>query len=94
MNLNLFLYLGKENEQDEKSENKSIQKAGEIGELPSPPPLEACCMSGCQNCVWLQYADELLKYFKDGGKKAEEALESVPDENLKMFLKMELQMRR
>ena len=61
---------------------------------PSPPPPGLCCMSGCQNCVWLEYAEDLSEYFKDGGKKAEEALDDIPDANLKAFLKMELRMKK
>eukprot|EP00795_Rhopilema_esculentum_P009043 gene9043-16687_t len=61
---------------------------------PSPPPPGLCCMSGCQNCVWLEYAEDLSEFFKDGGKKAEEALDDIPDANLKAFLKMELRMKK
>ncbi|KFB48707.1 hypothetical protein ZHAS_00016708 [Anopheles sinensis] len=49
-------------------------------------------MSGCQNCVWIQYAAELTKILNDGGDKARElVLEKISDPSLKMFLKMELQ---
>eukprot|EP00794_Sanderia_malayensis_P009063 gene9063-10031_t len=61
---------------------------------PSPPPEGLCCMTGCQKCVWLVYAEELLNYHKDGGKLAEKALDNVPDENLKAFLKMEFKMKK
>lgn len=77
------------------STNKEATQGNvEKGPLPVPPPEGLCCMSSCQNCVWLQYADELADYFKDGGKKAEEALNDVPDVNLKAFLKMELRMKK
>lgn len=44
--------------------------------------------------MWLQYAEELTEYFQDGGKTAEAALDDVPDENLRAFLKMELRMKK
>ncbi|XP_049540877.1 oxidoreductase-like domain-containing protein 1 [Anopheles darlingi] len=61
-----------------------------IPELPPEPT--TCCMSGCQNCVWIQYAAELTKILDDGGEKAREiVLQRIEDPSLKMFLRMELQ---
>lgn len=54
----------------------------------------ACCMSGCANCVWLDYADKLNEYFKDGGEKAlKEIEEKITDPNIKSFLLHEIRMR-
>lgn len=48
-------------------------------------------MSGCANCVWIQYAAELSDIYRDGGVKAQEIiLEKIKDPSLQMFLKLEL----
>lgn len=62
------------------------------GKGPPPEPPVDCCMSGCANCVWIQYAEELKKYFSEseGNAIMIEALEQIENPGLKMFLKMEL----
>lgn len=53
-------------------------------------------MSGCANCVWLDYAEEMVKYYEALGKKMELAEllntldDNVDDPMVKAFLTMEL----
>uniref|UniRef100_A0A8D8MNM4 Oxidoreductase-like domain-containing protein 1 n=1 Tax=Culex pipiens TaxID=7175 RepID=A0A8D8MNM4_CULPI len=68
----------------------SKKGTGKTIELPEEPT--NCCMSGCQNCVWIQYASELTKILDDGGEQAREiVLQKISDPSLKIFLRMELQ---
>ncbi|KAK3784065.1 hypothetical protein RRG08_025258 [Elysia crispata] len=61
------------------------------GRPPEPPT--TCCGTGCANCVWIVYAEELRDYYKDGGAEAKKALEKIDDPSLKAFIKLELGLR-
>lgn len=53
---------------------------------------ENCCMSGCENCVWIQYGRDLTEVYKDSGEGARKIiLEKIKDPTMQVFLKMELQ---
>jgi len=57
----------------------------------NPPEVPTCCcMSGCANCVYIQYAIEMADYFKDDGVTALKVIDAIEDETLKTFLKMEI----
>lgn len=54
-------------------------------------PPDNCCCQGCDNCVWIQYCEELVEYFQDGGDRAKKEIDQlIDDPSLKMFIKMEL----
>lgn len=56
--------------------------------IPEPP--NNCCMSGCANCVWITYAQELAQIYKDSGRAAESVMNAIDDPSLKVFLNLEL----
>lgn len=68
-------------EEEEQEEDVDIH-------LPDPPT--TCCMSGCANCVWIEYAKELAVLYKDGGQAAEKVMKAIEDPSLKIFLSLEL----
>jgi len=62
-------------------------------EFPEEPT--TCCMSGCANCVWLEYAEKINAYYRDGGESAMKEINlRVHDTNIKAFLMHELRMRQ
>merc|ERR1712136_313273 len=61
------------------------------GPPPEEPPVGLCCASGCANCVWLEYAKELLTYYDDEGVQAQQALKKISDPSLKAFLQFEFE---
>ena len=56
--------------------------------IPAPPT--NCCMSGCANCVWITYAQELAEIYKDSGRASERVMKAIDDPSLKIFLNLEL----
>ena len=68
--------------------------------IPTMPDEVLCCGSGCQNCVWLEYAENVLAYYgqnyaqsNEGIHKALAEVDKLTDTNLKSFLNMELRMK-
>lgn len=77
-----------ENSVKKDSENECNKDVSEVV-IPEAPT--NCCMSGCANCVWIQYAEELASLFKDGGKTSRQIiLQKFDDPNMKAFLLTEL----
>lgn len=58
-------------------------------QIPHPPT--NCCMSGCANCVFIKYAEEVTKIFSDGGEQAKDIImDNIDCPNMKAFLSLEL----
>lgn len=52
-------------------------------------------MSGCANCVWLQYAEELSIKLENGSDVARDIImNEVQDANMRIFLEMELRLQK
>lgn len=59
-----------------------------------PPAPTTCCMSGCANCVWIDYADKLISQYGDCPQSvSKDILAQIDDPSLKAFLEMELMFR-
>ena len=60
------------------------------------PPSNLCCMSGCANCVWMTYADNLIKHYAEKRltinmqKLLNEIEENIDDPMIKAFIKLEI----
>lgn len=53
-----------------------------------------CCMSGCTNCVWIQYAEKLSETLTNSSDDVQKIImEKVTDSNMRAFLSMELRLR-
>ena len=71
--------------------NPKLKSVGIIPGKGPPPELPTmCCGSGCANCVWIEYAEQMAQYYKDGGQKAIDEISQIEDPMLKAFLMMEV----
>ncbi|EDX14599.1 oxidoreductase-like domain-containing protein 1 [Drosophila simulans] len=74
-----------------KAKDKTTKGRKRLRNIEIPPEPTTCCMSGCANCVWLDYAQTLAKLLGDNDEEAREiVLSKITDPNLKMFLSLEL----
>lgn len=62
--------------------------------LPDEPT--TCCRSGCSNCVWIDYAEQVKKILADNIDSEEirqMILDKIQDPDMKAFLSMELKLK-
>ena len=66
-------------------------------DTPPPDAPTTCCMSGCANCVWLDHAEDLLKYYDQKGLPKDQVLKEiesqVSDPMIKAFVLLEIKSR-
>ncbi|XP_048507502.1 oxidoreductase-like domain-containing protein 1 [Athalia rosae] len=76
---------------DKKKDNKCVTEA-DTDELVEPT---TCCMSGCANCVWIQYAEKLSKTMENSDEDIQKMiLDKIEDPNMRAFLSLELRYRK
>ncbi|XP_016771535.2 oxidoreductase-like domain-containing protein 1, partial [Apis mellifera] len=73
------------------TENNENNNDSSIDDLSEPTN---CCMSGCANCVWIQYAEKLSATLKESDVDVQKLImDKIQDPNMKAFLSMELRFR-
>lgn len=83
--------LSTKKDDHENKDRHNDSKETTIDDLAEPTN---CCMSGCANCVWIQYAERLSDAMEASDLDLQKAiLEKVQDPNMKAFLMMELRCR-
>lgn len=76
---------------EEKSTEKTESDVSSIDDISEPTN---CCMSGCANCVWIQYAEKLSATLEKSDVDVQKLImDKVQDPNMKAFLSMELRFR-
>lgn len=68
----------------------------EITEEDLIPPTN-CCMSGCSNCVWIDYVEKLTKFYSSpemGKERVHREVENIDDPNIKAWLIMDLKFKK
>lgn len=92
------LYLKQVCNFTDSTEKQNILKSTRIIQKEKPTIGGVCCMTGCANCVWIKYAEDLMKYYGESSKGVEEVLkainEDVQDDNLKAYLNFEISLLR
>lgn len=74
------------------SAKETLNDSSTVDDLTEPTN---CCMSGCANCVWISYAEQLSGIIGTSDVNLQTAiLERVQDPNMRAFLTMELRNRK
>ena len=65
---------------------------GQSSSRPTLPAVDLCCQTGCPNCVFAQFADELMSYCESSGRSPiVEINEITSDPNLRVMIQMLVQ---
>lgn len=58
-------------------QSKPTSSSPSLPSRPTLPASELCCQTGCENCVYLLFAEELIKYCQETGKDTRSELETI-----------------
>jgi len=77
--------------------NRTGDQADTSAATNGPPAVPStCCMSGCANCVWLDYAEEMVNFYEQRGEQMDfpsllrDVEKNIDDPMIKAFITMEL----
>lgn len=73
---------------------EQIQKDNFDDDAPLRPGEYDCCGQGCAKCVWYEYVIKLKYYTNNNQSKIKEALDSIPNVDVKEYVKLELEKPR
>ncbi|GBL76584.1 hypothetical protein AVEN_53309-1 [Araneus ventricosus] len=90
MQLNKHGTFRKKSTNEDSNSIQSKEEAYSLDKPPEKPEIGACCESGCQNCVWFKYVAEVRFYYGNDKEKWQEALNSIPEPDLRAFVEMQL----
>lgn len=81
---------------DSKDLPDSTLKTNDSVKWPEMPDPNLCCRSGCEKCVWIEYALELERLIQNVDSNFIDDLlkKNVDDESVRSFIKMQLKLKQ
>lgn len=93
-----------EDEQDKSNESKLVESSQSSStndslddlsfKLSLYPDPNLCCREGCENCIYIQYANELEKHFKNSSMALKEVEKQIDDPSVRQFIIMQIKNSR
>lgn len=66
----------------------SVDKLVELPETPNP---DLCCRSGCDNCIWIQYALKLDQFCAGQGEQCLKELDrQIDDPSIRAYIRLQI----
>jgi Oxidoreductase-like protein, N-terminal len=74
-----------------------------VSTLSKPEEPTTCCGRGCQNCVWLQYLDELEEWQQSqqeadakevATSNEQKILDAIDDPSVRAFVQLEMKLKK
>lgn len=75
---------------DKTSTYDQVQDQKQV-ELPETPNPDLCCMSGCENCIWVEYALKLDQYCAGQGEECLKELDrQIDDPSIRAYIRLQI----